>query len=160
MSTRKLVAWSCAGTAAIAAGMASAAPVAEGGRKFGPIALTGAAEVPGPGDPDGSGNVVAFVNVGQDRVCWKLVVNGVDPITAAHIHEGGPTVAGPIRIAFFHFGQPVDLEDCVSADNASFPFTRARLRDIIQHPENYYVNVHSSGALMAGAIRGQLAKKP
>ena len=124
---------------------AFAAPVAQGGRKFGPIQLTGAAEVPGPGDPDGSGNAVAFVNVGQDRVCWKLQVSNVDPITAAHIHEGGPTVAGPIRISFFHFGQPVNLESCVRADNTTHPFDRARLRDIIQNPRNYYVNVHSSG---------------
>ena len=145
-------------SAAVAA-VALAQPVAEGGRKFGPIVLTGAAEVPGPGDPDGSGNAVAFVNVGQDRVCWKLEVSNVSPITAAHIHEGGPTVAGPIRISFFHFGEPVDLEDCVSTtDSATFPFDRARLRDIIQNPQNYYVNVHSSGTLMAGAIRGQMSK--
>lgn len=140
---------------------AFAAPVAEGGRKFGPIMLTGAAEVPGPGDPDGSGTAVAFLNVGQDRVCWELVVNNVDPITAAHIHEGAPNEAGGIRVSFFHFGEPVDLEGCTfTTTSAMFPFDRARLRDIVQNPQNYYVNVHSDGALMAGAIRGQMAKKP
>lgn len=160
MTAGKLLALSCTGSAALIATTVLAEPVADGGRKFGPIVLTGAAEVPGPGDPDGSGTALAFVNVGQDRVCWKLEVSNVSPITAAHIHEGGPAVAGPIRVSFFHFGQPVDLEDCVHADNTTHPFDRARLRDIIQNPQNYYVNVHSDGALMAGAIRGQLAKKP
>ena len=158
MTTTRLLDVTLLGSASLITVAAIAAPVAQGGRKFGPIQLTGAAEVPGPGDPDGSGNAVAFVNVGQDRVCWKLEVSGVDPITAAHIHEGGPTVAGPIRISFFHFGQPVNLESCVRADNTTHPFDRARLRDIIQNPRNYYVNVHSSGSLMAGAIRGQLTK--
>ena len=160
MTTSRLFGLTLLGSASLISTAARAEPVADGGRKFGPIELTGAAEVPGPGDPDGSGNATATINIGQDRVCWLLEVNGVDPITAAHIHEGGPTVAGPIRISFFHFGEPVDLEGCVSADSTTHPFDRARLRDIIQNPQNYYVNVHSSGALMAGAIRGQLAKKP
>ena len=151
------IAISTCASAMVAASVA-AAPVAEGGRKFGPIALTPEAEVPGPGVPGASGNAVAFINVGQDRVCWELVVNGVDPITAAHIHEGGPTVAGPIRISFFHFGEPVDLEGCVSADDTTHPFDRARLRDLIQNPQNYYVNVHSSAPFAAGAVRGQLSK--
>ena len=137
--------------------LVAAAPVAEGGRKFGPIALTPEAERPNPGVPGASGNVVAFINVGQDRVCWELVVNGVNPITAAHIHEGGPEVAGPIRVSFFHFGQAVDLEGCTTG-TALHPIDRELLRKIIQNPQNFYVNVHSSGQFMGGAIRGQLAK--
>ncbi len=138
--------------------LVAAAPVAEGGRKFGPITLTPEAERPNPGVPGASGNVVAFINVGQDRVCWELVVNGVNPITAAHIHEGGPEAAGPIRISFFHFGETVKLQGCTLADQTTHPFDRARLRDVIQNPQNYYVNVHSSGQFMVGAIRVQLSK--
>ena len=36
-------------------------------------------------------------------------------------------------------------------------FDRGRLKDIIQHPQNYYVNIHTT-AFTGGAIRGQLSK--
>src|SRR5687768_11368736 len=48
--------------------------------------LTGAAEVPGPGDPDGSGTVRLTLNRGQAEVCFALEVTNIAPATAAHIH--------------------------------------------------------------------------
>jgi hypothetical protein len=160
MTTRKLMALSCVGTALIVAGVAFADPVAEGGRKF-VTALTGQAELDGgalTADMDGRGTAHVFVNVGQRRVCWNLVdLANLDPLIASHIHQAPSNAAGPIRIAFFHFGEPIDLEGCTEGSDA-FPFDRARLKDIIQHPENYYVNVHTS-VYPGGAIRGQLSKK-
>src|SRR3546814_14816650 len=59
--------------------------------------MTGAAEVPGPGDEDGSGTATLRVNPGQGRVCYTLDVEGIEPATAAHIHrtppDPGPVVA-------------------------------------------------------------------
>ncbi len=53
-------------------------------------------------------------------------------------------------MTFFETGQPVDLEDCTNVD-------RARIKDIIQNPQNYYANIHNA-TFPAGAIRGQLGK--
>src|SRR4051794_9318786 len=58
--------------------------------------LTGEKEVPGPGDKDGSGRAV--VKVYKAKVCYGLAVQRIKPATAAHIHRGGPRVAGPIVV--------------------------------------------------------------
>ena len=160
MIHRKTIAWSCAGLSAVAAGIAFAAPVAEGGRKF-VTALTGQAELDGgalSADMDGTGTAQVFVNHGQRRVCWNLTnLANLDTLVAAHIHQAPSNASGPIRISFFHFGQPIDLEGCTEG-TALHPFDRARLKDVIQNPQNYYVNIHTS-AFTGGAIRGQLSKR-
>jgi hypothetical protein len=53
-------------------------------------------EVPGPGDPNGRGQ--AEVKVYKAKVCYELGVKRIKPATAAHIHRGGPNVAGPIVV--------------------------------------------------------------
>jgi hypothetical protein len=124
-----------------------AAPVSAGGRPFF-TTLTGAAEAPGPGDPDGSGTAFITLNQGQEEVCFDIEVSGVAPITAAHIHvapEGSP---GPVVVSF---DVPVNgLNGCVSAD-------ADLIKDIRQSPSEYYVNVHNA-EFPAGALRGQLSK--
>jgi hypothetical protein len=160
MTNPKFAALLCAGSATIAAGIAFAAPVAEGGRKF-VTALTGQAELAGgalTADLDGTGTAQVFVNVGQKRVCWNLTnLANLDTLVAAHIHQAPSNATGGIRISFFHFGEPIDLEGCTEG-TATHPFDRARLKDIIQNPQNYYVNIHTT-AFTGGAIRGQLSKR-
>ena len=63
-----------------------------GGRKIA-ATLTGAAEVPGPGDDNGAGLFEARVNPGTERICYTLAASSIDPATAAHIHQGGPSEA-------------------------------------------------------------------
>ena len=120
----------------------------DGGRPL-TTALTGAAEVPGPGDPDGSGTAVLSLNPGQEEVCFELTVTGIAPATAAHIHVGGAGVAGPVVRGLI---PPTSgsSSGCVSA-------SRELILAIIQNPENYYVNVHNA-QYPAGAVRGQLSK--
>lgn len=60
--------------------------------------MTGAAEIPGPGDPDGTGTASIIVNSGQRRVCFDLTVQNIAPATAAHIHRGAAGVAGPVVV--------------------------------------------------------------
>lgn len=133
---------------AVLAGATFAQPASEGGRKLA-TTLTGAAEVPGPGDPDGSGSATLTVNPGQNRVCYELTVANIAPATAAHIHEGARTVAGPVRVTL-SAPSDGDSSGCVTV-------TRALAREILKDPGDYYVNVHNP-AFPAGAVRGQLAK--
>ena len=134
--------------AASAALIAGAATAADGGRKL-QTNLTGAAEVPGPGDPDGTGTAQITVNAGQKQVCYKLRVSNIAPATAAHIHEAAPTAAGPVVVTL---GAPTSgtSSGCVTV-------TRALALEILKDPSDYYVNVHNA-AFPAGAVRGQLAK--
>jgi hypothetical protein len=121
-----------------------------GGRKIA-ATLTGAAEVPGPGDDNGAGLFEARVNPGTERICYTLAASSIDPATAAHIHLGGPGEAGdPVLTLDTPDGDDDDSEDCQDID-------RGLAQAIIQNPENYYVNVHNA-EFPNGAIRGQLSK--
>jgi hypothetical protein len=149
MTTNKLLAISSVGAAALLATTVFAEPVAQGGRKFETV-LTGAAEVPGPGDPDGAGTAKVFVNHGQKRVCYELTATNIATPTAAHIHIGAVGVAG---------GVVVPLTPPVSGSSSGcVDVTAALAKAILKNGAGYYVNVHNAD-FPAGAIRGQLAKK-
>ena len=135
--------------ASIAALVAVFALADGGGRPF-DAALTGAAEVPGPGDPDGSGEVVLTLNHGQGEVCFQLTVSDIAPATAAHIHRGAVGVAGPVVVGLTPPPTGGSSSACVSAD-------RDLIKEIIQSPDGFYVNVHNED-FPAGAVRGQLSK--
>src|SRR5918995_5474661 len=74
----------------------SAVPVWAAQRATLQASLTGEKEVPGPGDPNGRGE--AEVKVYKAKVCYELEVERIKPATAAHIHRGGPNVAGDIVV--------------------------------------------------------------
>ena len=138
------------GLAALAAlGLAGAAVAQEGGRPLS-AHLTGAAEKPNPGDPDGMGHATFRVNVGQNQVCYDLSVEKIAAATAAHIHKGGVNEAGPPVVMLKAPGADGKVKDCATADQAV-------VKDILQNPGNYYVNVHNN-EFKPGAIRGQLSK--
>ena len=133
--------------------LAMAAPALGEGRPFA-TTLTGAAEVPGPGDPNASGTALITLNQGQGEVCFDLSWAGIDgTVTAAHIHVGAATVAGPVVVGLFagSFEGTDSASACVSGVSEEL------IKDIRQNPENYYVNIHSD-MFPAGAVRGQLAK--
>ena len=109
-------------------------------------ALTGEEEVPGPGDPDGSGSAV-IVPVSPDTVCFVLTASGIDPATDAHIHEAPPGEAGPIVLPLT---PPTN-----GASGGCSEAEPALVGDLQQRPSDFYVNVHNE-PFPEGAIRGQL----
>lgn len=115
----------------------------------------GAAEVPDPGDPDGSGGARVTINVKKEKVCFAIVVQDITlPAAAAHIHTGEAGVAGDIVVTLVPPseipGTGIGLSfGCVG--NQSKPL----LRDIKNNPDQFYVNVHTSD-FPGGAVRGQL----
>ena len=51
--------------------------------------LDGASEVPGPGDPDGTGTASVRINPGQNQLCYSISVSNIAPATAAHVWRSG-----------------------------------------------------------------------
>ena len=156
MTLTSKVAFSYAASAVLIATAALAQPVAEGGRKF-TTTLSGAQEcsnatppVCGIGDPDGTGTATVTLNPGQNRVCWEITVSNVAAPTRGHIHNAPAGTNGGIVVDFFN-STPAPLTGCVDDE-------RATIIDIIQNPQNYYVNIHNAD-FPGGAIRGQLSKK-
>lgn len=129
---------------ALGAAMPVSAYAADGGRTF-VVEMTGGAERPGPGDPDGSGLAQITINPGQGSVCWSISYQNLDTVVAAHIHRAPSTEPGAVVIGF----SPVS-GGCTTAD-------RALLREIFVDPSGFYVNVHTE-AFRPGAIRGQLSR--
>ena len=115
--------------------------------------MTGAAEVPGPGDPDAIGHATVMIRPAEDSVCWVLSWNRVNgTVVAAHIH--GPATSSqamPPIVTFFQ-GVPHDGTDTDRGCTTSAAWADAIAAD----PGSFYVNVHSAPDFGPGAIRGQL----
>ena len=112
-------------------------------------AMTGAAEIPGPADPDGAGTAKITVDAAKGEVCYTLTVSNIDAATMAHIHKGVVGVAGP----------PVVVLDppATGSVQGCKPAAADVIAALLATPSDYYVNVHNA-AFPKGAIRGQLGR--
>jgi hypothetical protein len=112
-------------------------------------------------DPDGSGTAELTVDLQGNTVCYDITVTNIgvptEPVAGignAHIHshpEGG-AIAVDLDTQFAAVAGVEDTYqaiDCVTAK-------RRALVDILLHPEDYYVNVHTSDN-PSGAVEGDLA---
>lgn len=111
--------------------------------------LQGSQEVPGPGDPDGTGTAKVTADATTNQVCFDLTAQAITRPTAAHLHRGAVGMEGPPVVTF---DAPVDgaSKGCVNVD-------RQQAAAIIANPANFYVNVHNA-EYPKGAIRGQLTR--
>ena len=111
--------------------------------------MIGAQEVPGPGDPDGSGRAEITTVDRTDNLCYTVTVTGIEPATAAHIHRGRRGVAGPPVVTL---DAPADGESrgCLSVPSAL-------VDEMERAPGAFYVNVHNA-RYPNGAVRGQLRR--
>ena len=127
--------------------IAVAAPATAGPSTVLRTAMTGAAEVPGPGDPDGKGNGVVRVDRSTGQICVVVTTHGTAPLTAGHIHEEatgaetGPVVVPLAQVSESQF-RGCTVEPAV-ADG------------LLSMPAEYYLNVHNA-EFPAGALRGDL----
>jgi hypothetical protein len=112
------------------------------------VTLNGVQEVPGPGDPDGTGTAEIRVDPSAPQVCWDLYARQIDPATAAHIHRGAAGTAGPPVVTLTTPDAQGRSEGCAAVD-------QDLARELVLRGYDFYVNVHTA-AQPAGAIRGQL----
>ena len=114
--------------------------------------MTGAAERPGPGDPDGIGRSVITINDATNQLCVYLqFANVTVPTSGFHIHVAPPESPGPIVVPF---ANPTtnQFSQCVTVEN------EALLDNIAANPHQYYINLHTQPGFGPGAIRGQLQR--
>ena len=128
----------CAGTAA----------AQESGTTQFTATLTGAAEAPTPGEPDGKGTASVTLDEAKGEVCYNLEVSGLEGgATMAHIHKGAEGQAGGVVVKL-EAPKNGSIRACAKADPSV-------IKEIAQNPSDYYVNVHDA-KFPKGAIRGQL----
>jgi hypothetical protein len=113
------------------------------------------------GDPDGSGTAELTVDLKTGTVCYDITVTGIGEPTEpdagignAHIHsypEGG-AIAVDLETEFNAVAGAADTYQAIECVTAP----RKVLVDILLHPEQYYINVHTV-AFPKGAVQGDLA---
>jgi CHRD domain len=121
----------------------------EGGRPFTTV-LMGSNEVPAATGSDLTGTAQVTINLGQSELCWDLDYTTTQHVVAAHIHHAAAGTAKPPLIPFFNSA-------ATRADSGCKSFDPAVLADVVAHPADYYVNVHTMEN-PPGAGRGQLTK--
>ena len=112
------------------------------------VELSGRAEAPEPGDPEGSGTATLVLEPARGEVCFGLVVEGIDEPTGAHVHQGGAGEAGEVLLSLVP-PRNGRTEGCVTADESL-------LDRLAVGPERFYVNLHTE-RYPDGALRGQLS---
>ena len=104
------------------------------------------------GDPDGIGTGLITVNRGKGEVCWEESVSGITlPATLSHIHHQEAGHRGGIVVTLSPPGATGRSAGCRSGVDGDL------LRDILENPASYYVNVHTTD-FPSGAIRSQLMR--
>ena len=108
------------------------------------VRLTGAQEIPGPGDGNGSGQFSWSVD--GTTLCYLLSAKRIGTTAAAHIHRGRTGVAGAVVVELTAPNKA--SADCLTISSGLATALKT-------HPRRFYVNVHTA-ANAAGAIRAQL----
>jgi len=138
--------------------------------RFAAPSLTGAAERPTPVTTAAGGTFIAAVRdtatVGGKKdslavIRFSLSVTNINAATAAHIHAGGASVAGPVMVFLFsgpttsnNFSGEIANAEIRRTSAFTAPFT---LDSVLARMRNgtAYVNVHTT-ANPGGEIRGQI----
>jgi hypothetical protein len=115
--------------------------------------LRGANEVP----PTGStafGSAFISIDTIANTLTWEVTTSGIGSPTLAHIHPGVAGANGSPLINFATGASQIPGGRTKGSISIA-GLTATQLNDLLNSPQNFYVNVHST-AFGGGEIRGQL----
>lgn len=112
--------------------------------------MSGDQEIPGPGDPDGTGEATVKLKPSKNQICVEIETKYLDTATAAHIHHAPKGSAGAVVV-------PLPIPDSAGMSSGCVDVDGKLVKAIKDNPQDYYVNIHTN-TYPEGAIRGQLAK--
>lgn len=121
--------------------------------------LSGANERPTPVSTPAGG--AAYFESNGRSVRFLLTVSSIDSVTAAHIHTGSASVAGPVAVNLFIPSAPTGPNFSGTLANSTFVADSIKLGIsldsllVLMRQENAYVNVHTRRN-PGGEIRGQI----
>ena len=114
--------------------------------------LTGDAVVPGPGDPDGTGDITLHLYPAKNKICYNSSASNIGEATAAHLHMGAADGEGSVRLNL-----KTPPQDGSSARECRRGLSKEFVQKIKRNPSNYYVDVHNAD-YPNSALRGQVFK--
>jgi CHRD domain len=116
------------------------------------VIMSGANEVPGPGDPDGSASGTITLDDVAGSISWSFTYSALSTPTDMHIHGPGGS-AGSAAGVFVGLG--VATSGGAGTLISSTTTTPANIDAIFANPTDFYVNIHTT-EFPGGAVRGQL----
>jgi hypothetical protein len=123
--------------------------------------LKAANEVPPITDAEATCSGTATVTFTSTSAKFDIAITGCPATTViniGHIHEGGPTVVGPVRIdSTLKAGELTLTNGAVTFSRTNSAADPAMITAVMANPAGFYVNFHST-AHGGGVVRGQLSK--
>jgi CHRD domain len=121
--------------------------------------LSGASEVPGPGDPDGSGSSVVATDTSTNRACVWTSVTAVDlPAIAADIRVGTSGIDGPVVVGISGPATAIAVSCGTPGGSGITGVAASFIRGIATTPAAFHVNIRTN-VFPNGAVRGNLAPR-
>ncbi len=117
------------------------------------VSMSGAQEIGGAGDPDGTASGTITLDDVSGVISWSFSYASIDAPTLMHIH--GPSAPAGVNAGVF-IGLGVATSGGAGTLISSLVHGNlAQVTQILNSPDTFYVNIHNA-SFPGGAVRGQV----